>query len=264
MRKIYAAVMAFAMLFCLIPTMKVNASGEALREIDTKHEYVQSASEPVISIDQFKEFQNEGIIGEDVSYETFLFAVNESNEAYEMLDRSDRFHQIYNYSVQSLSAGQLKAGDILITNAVNSLGIIGHAAIVIGYDLIMDIPGPGNMIRTMSSENFKSCFQKGWIKIYRPVFWDEGNAAAVWARNNYLNKKPVYKITMNINSTTETYCSKIVFQAYKFGVGRKAFNEYPQFNGSTVDMVCDYDNNFMIIAPYHLPISLCVNNVGEL
>lgn len=64
--------------------------------------------------------------------------------------------------------------------------------------------------------------EKGWIKYYRPYNASNGVKAANWARNTYVNSNDTYKINTNLSSTHETYCSKIVWQAYRYGVGTDA------------------------------------------
>lgn len=54
-------------------------------------------------------------------------------------------------------------------------------------------------------------------KSYRPVNYTYPVKVVSWAKNTYVDSSAKYVINTNVNSTHETYCSKIVFQAYKFG-----------------------------------------------
>lgn len=52
-------------------------------------------------------------------------------------------------------------------------------------------------------------------KVYRVGSSKKAKAAAKWAKDNYYKKNYSYGINTKINSKNPTYCSKIVWQAYK-------------------------------------------------
>ena len=144
----------------------------------------------------------------------------------------------------------MNPGDVLITNSTSSFGLTGHAAIALNSRTILDIPNKDSYVRTISPLRFKKQYSSGWIKVYRPRYASWGKSAANWADRKYRNSKSVYRISFDINSTKETYCSKIVFQAYKFGVGEKAFK---RFNTPSAGNVNAYRLKSLIVSPYNLP-----------
>lgn len=139
---------------------------------------------------------------------------------------------------------------MLITNSTSFFGLTGHAAIALNSSTILDTPGKNSYVRTISPSSFKKEYSSGWIKVYRPRYTSWGKSAANWADRNYRNSKAVYKISFDINSTKETYCSKIVFQAYKFGVGKKAFKTFDTESAGNVNA---YGFKSLLVTPYNLP-----------
>lgn len=63
----------------------------------------------------------------------------------------------------------LKAGDIFITNATSSAGIVGHAAIANGDNYILHMPGAGQGNQQLSTSNWMQKYTASgkWIKVYR-------------------------------------------------------------------------------------------------
>lgn len=218
-----------------------------------------------ISYEEFIKAQEDGYIGEDVTYKDMLELALQDSKLEEELNNNDSFIKVYDSRnlLSMAKAPTLKAGDVIITNATSSFGLTGHAAIAINSNKILDIPAPKKLVRTQTVSSFISSYKNGWIKVYRPTNSAWGSKAANWAKINYENSKATYRITTDINSTKETYCSKIVFQAYKFGVGRSAFNTYfhSQGGGYTAN---DYDAKRMIIPPYVLPQSLKIDYSSKL
>lgn len=89
------------------------------------------------------------------------------------------------------------------------------------------------------------------IKVYRSNNYYWGVKAVAWAVNTYRDKldKFNYKITMNLKDVYNTYCSKIVYQSYRNGVGNEAMRSPLTGNSSWFESF-----------PYHLPY---VIHIGE-
>ncbi|MFI3231672.1 MAG: hypothetical protein R3Y29_09020, partial [bacterium] len=144
-------------------------------------------------------------------------------------------------------------GDIIITNSTLFLGLTGHAGIALDSNDILHIAGIGYTPDITRKETFIEDYSAwgSWIKVYRPLNYAYGVKVASWAKNTYVDSNAKYVINTNVNSTHETYCSKIVFQAYKFGANTEdAFYwVYNTENGSDNN---GYYINFGIIQPYNL------------
>ncbi|MCE3399156.1 hypothetical protein LCC45_17550, partial [Staphylococcus aureus] len=75
---------------------------------------------------------------------------------------------------------------------------------------------------------------KLWVKVYR-TSKKKRNKAANWALKQAGQKRKsiTYSLNSNINDTHHTYCSKLVWQSYYFGAGKKSVNStgvYHYFN----------------------------------
>jgi hypothetical protein len=174
--------------------------------------FATQTQKPSLSYKEYAELKANNYIGKDISYDYLKKINDEAKKLEETLDNNTKFTK---YSLYSLAT--LKAGDILITNATSSSGIVGHAAIAISSNEILHIAGFGQKVEVNSINNFKNRYSSGWIKVYRLNNSTIAGRAASWARTNYKGSNAVYKITTNLTTKTETYCSKIVFQAYYFG-----------------------------------------------
>lgn len=221
-----------------------------------------ASTEDFMTHEEFEHLQEENVVGKDVTYDQLKVLHEESIQLEKALESNSSFSKIFDSTTLSTQSISIKSGDVIITNSTVSSGLLGHSAIALGSNEILDIPGPGKSVRTLTVSAFCSDYSDGWIKVYRPTTSSWGTSAAAWARTTYKGSSAVYKITNNINSTSETYCSKIVFQAYKFGVGSSAFNTYYHEQGDYYGS--DYDLVTGIIAPYTLPTSLAVSLMGNL
>ncbi|HDB9028438.1 TPA: hypothetical protein O7Q48_002635 [Staphylococcus aureus] len=124
---------------------------------------------------------------------------------------------------------QLQPGDIIITKGPVMWGFFGHCSISIDDKTILQIEGPGDKPTTQSFESFKYNYASGkndWMKVYRCSYPGAGKKAADWVKKNYENTNHRYLVTLNLNSKKFTYCTKIIYQAYKFGVSEKSVKSY--------------------------------------
>lgn len=114
-----------------------------------------------------------------------------------------------------------RRGDIFVTNGTSSAGILGHAGIALDEWTILHIAGPGYHPTTISVDAWNSLYsmknKSSWTKVYRHSSQTVAYQAATWASTTYKNSGATYKITADLTSTNETYCSKIVWQAYYYG-----------------------------------------------
>lgn len=221
-----------------------------------------ASTDDFMTYEEFERLQEENIVGKDVTYVQLKELQKESISFEKALESNASFNKVFDNTILSTRSISIKSGDVIITNSTSSSGLLGHSAIALGSNEILDIPGPGKSVRTLTVSAFCNDYADGWIKVYRPTTSSWGTSAATWARSTYKGSNAVYKITNNINSTNETYCSKIVFQAYKFGVGSSAFNTYYHEQGDYYGS--DYNLVTGIIAPYTLPTSLSVGLKGNL
>lgn len=214
-----------------------------------------------ITYEEFKKVQDEGYIGKEINYEDWTNIILLNNSLENLLENNTNFGKVYDssedtntYSININSIPYLKKGDIIITNGTSSFGLTGHSAIAIGGDEILHIAGPGEKPSILNRKEFYRKYIDSWydwIKIYRPYNSEYGKRAANWAEITYKNSNATYKINTNIFSTNETYCSKIVFQAYKFGVNTEdAF--YWTYDTDTGYEGNGYYITFGIILPYNL------------
>lgn len=124
---------------------------------------------------------------------------------------------------------QLKPGDIIITKGPVLFGFFGHSSIAIDHQTVLQIEGPGNKPITESFTSYRNRFGTGkneWVKVYRCVKPGAGLQAAHWAKENYENSNSRYLITLNLTSKKFTYCTKIIYQAYKYGVSKNAVSDH--------------------------------------
>ncbi|PNZ24531.1 lipoprotein N-acylation protein LnsA [Staphylococcus petrasii] len=134
---------------------------------------------------------------------------------------------------------ELQPGDIILTKGPVLFGFFGHSSIALDHDTVLQIEGPGQKPITESFESFKERFGEGkddWIKVYRCSKAGAGQQAANWARQHYEDSDKTYLVTINPKSERFTYCTKIIYQAYKYGVNKNAVN----------------DQGLLIISPYAL------------
>jgi uncharacterized protein YycO len=184
------------------------------------------------SSEDYGELKQEGVLDNSVSEEQWNQFLGESEVAEQEVSNEAT-------TIESRAAFHLKAGDVLISNATSSRGLTGHAAIAISSSKILHIHSAGHNPAVHNLSWFKKRYSgKGhWLKIYRSKNSKAGAKAAAWAKKNYVGKKYKYGINTKLSSKNPTYCSKIIYQAYKYGASKKSI----------------YDPGSHIIAPYALP-----------
>ena len=135
----------------------------------------------------------------------------------------------------------LTKGDVFITNGTSSAGILGHAGIAISSDEILHIAGPGQHPDTITLSGWNAAYTPaGWTKVYRHSNANVAKKAAQWASDTYEGTSVEYVISMDLSSTNETYCSKLVWQAYYYGP----------------DEACADGPTWGVRLPYDLPTSI--------
>jgi len=208
----------------------------------------------MLSYEKYNEFRNEGYIGEEVTYDDLLKLYNQSKQLEKVLENDGRFT-----SIELTAETYMYSGDIIITNSTIFNGIAGHAAIAISPSRILHIEGPGHLVSVISRSDFEEKYiNDRWIKIYRMNDKSIAGDAASWAQTNYQNSNAKYVINKDLTTTDKTYCSKIVFQAYYYGVGSNTVHSsfsnvlkstiMPPYSLQDVlsggDYTCDYISNF--------------------
>lgn len=127
-----------------------------------------------------------------------------------------------------------KAGDILVTkntqckSSAKCTGITGHSGIVLTNGKVLNIRGPGYKADTVSINTWYSRYKS--TKVVRSNSEKEGKKAATWAYKFYVKgagKNYSYDVRTTLNGSNKTYCSKLVWQAYKNGAGRNLVGYHP-------------------------------------
>ncbi|MCJ8343600.1 MAG: hypothetical protein MJH09_12285, partial [Cetobacterium sp.] len=127
----------------------------------------------------------------------------------------------------------IQSGDILITNATASSGILGHAAIANGNEYILDMPGPRNgrslkdNNRQLTASAWFNDYRNGWIRVYRIKNRSVAKQVGRYADRHYYstngsatkNVHIDYKISSDLYNMKTAYCSKLVYCAYWYGSG---------------------------------------------
>lgn len=151
---------------------------------------------------------------------------NEFNSDTYTNDEAFSEETIESYSVESTS--NLMKGDILISNGTSSMGLTGHAGIVVGRNQILHIMGSnyhpyitsyGTWEKTYGLKKPSSPNLPINTEVYRISNQTQREAAADWVVRNYYNTNSMadYSLLGSLTSTNPTYCSKIVWQGYYFG-----------------------------------------------
>ncbi|MFR6909157.1 YiiX/YebB-like N1pC/P60 family cysteine hydrolase [Streptococcus pneumoniae] len=184
------------------------------------------------NVNDYQTLQQEGILDNSISEKQWNQHLQESKAGEQAIENEPD-------GTSTRSKFHLKSGDILISNATSSKGLTGHAAIAISGNKVLHIHSAGHHPAVHSLSWLKKRYAKKgkWLKIYRSKNSKAGAKAASWAKKNYVGKKYKYGINMKLKSKNPTYCSKIIYQAYKYGASKKSI----------------YDPGSHIIAPYALP-----------
>ena len=189
----------------------------------------------------YENLRQKGVLGADITYTYWSQLQKEAIILEKKLENSKEFTKVYDSTQVSRTSSNeysMKAGDILITNATSSSGLTGHAAMAVTAVQILHIEGPGKIPSTLGLESWHNKYtnenSSSWTKIYRHEDGNVATAAAAWERNTYRGSKAEYEINMDLASTTKTYCSKMVWQAYYYGPST------PEANGPTVGVRLPY------------------------
>lgn len=140
----------------------------------------------------------------------------------------------------------VKKGDILICKRGLVARLIGHAAIMATDHWVLEMPGVGP--NGNSEDNNRRISKHSWFKlhnditVYRCRNKRVAKNAANWAYTHYYNpvlgadEKTIhvrYLINTDFKSTDTSYCSKLVTQAYYYGVSSNVLS-YVHFNLSVL------------------------------
>lgn len=143
----------------------------------------------------------------------------------------------------------LQPGDIILTKGPVLYGFFGHSSIALDHDTVLQIEGPGDKPITESFHSFKQRFGEGkddWIKIYRCSMPGAGERAAKWAEEHYKDTDKTYLVTLNLKSERFTYCTKIIYQAYKYGVSKNSINEHGLLIISPYALVDNFTKDYQL------------------
>lgn len=169
---------------------------------------------------QYTDLLKQGVLSEDITFEYWKQLKEASYDLEKALEASDEFTLVYDStdSRGTYSTYSLTKGDVFITSGTSSAGILGHAGIAISSSYILHIAGPGYHPATITLSRWNSTYTtEGWTKVYRHSDSDVADDAGQWAADTYQGTTAEYVISMDLTSTAETYCSKLVWQAYYYG-----------------------------------------------
>lgn len=183
-----------------------------------------------------------GILDEEIiSREEWNEVLKESEEALKRREQ-DKLSQSRFLNARTTSYATtgytMQKGDIFITNGTSAGGLTGHAGIAVNSQSILHIAGYGSTTALVSYSEWKGLYvdEPGeWTKIYRIPNATLASQAATWAYQNYWNSagylnqniKPSYGFGGSLMSKDPTYCSKIVWQAYRTGLGTASVIKTP-------------------------------------
>ena len=181
--------------------------------------------------EDYNKLVEEGVLGESVTYEQFYELQKESLELEEQL--GDDWEKI-TITRANASSYRILGGDIFVTNGTISSGLIGHAGIAINSEDILSTR-KGEYPSTESLQdwirNYVNASDKLWLNVYRYKYSTDALKAARWAERTYKGKKIRYHINGNFSTTSYTYCSKIVWQAYRYGIPKTNIGYPPNAAG---------------------------------
>ena len=102
--------------------------------------FAKDNSEVDSSYLKYEQYINDGILGDDVSFEEWKILVESSYRLEEELSNSINFQEVYSSrNVMLRSSFSPKKGDVIITNGTSSAGILGHAGIATSSGYVFHI-----------------------------------------------------------------------------------------------------------------------------
>lgn len=201
--------------------------------------------------------KNDGYIAEDVTFEDLIGPDDMTFEnMIEFTESNPNFTKIYESDNMDLESEDFRAvvttlypGDFFVMDSNASAGFSGHAVLVLSNNEFLNHTPklPGGHPQTITREKFNRDYKGRNIKVYRSNNYYWGVNASNWADRTYRNSNATYQITNSLSDTSKTYCSKIVYQAYRYGAGKESINE----------MLFD------IVRPYDLPKWIKAGHHGE-
>ncbi len=168
---------------------------------------------------QYVELKEQGVLADDISFDHWLAFKKQEAELIEEFENSRELHKVYSGDLTKATY-QMQPGDVIITNGTSFGGILGHAGIAISSTSILHIAGPGKHPSVISIDSWNNEYLEesgDYTLIYRHSNSTVASQAAQWANRTYRNSNAEYVISTDLFSTNETYCSKLVWQAYYFG-----------------------------------------------
>ena len=182
-----------------------------------------AATNDFISYEEFISYVEAGYIPENISYSQWCSIIERNNrlekEMTNELLNSENFELVYSSkNPRAYSSYTMQTGDIFITNSTSSFGLTGHAAIAINSSTILHIARMGEVPSTLTFNDWLTDYSDagGWTQVYRHTNSSVGLSAGIWALVNYKDSNATYSFSGGLYDTSQTYCSKIVWQAYYY------------------------------------------------
>lgn len=199
--------------------------------------FISFNNHEVVSADELSEYEadynkwiEEGVISSDITLQEWIEAKKAEAEGLKWIEEEAQEFELSQTTnpFSILSYAEIKIGDIIVTNGTSALGLTGHAGIAISSTEILSIEGSNHYPRTMTVAQWKARYHDRsgrWSRVYRVKEPIDRTSSAAWAKINYNNKTNIsYAITTNISSKNPTYCSKIVWQVYRYGASSSTIN----------------------------------------
>ena len=213
---------------------------EASNEVDER--------ELDISIKNYEELIQKGILSNDIDYETWI-EINKQAKKEEAIYLEKNKTHLQEHKDPNINSKKdsVRTGDILISNGTSFNGFTGHVGIAVSSNEVLHTANKNSVPEVISLNKWIETYgleapDEGFIptntEVYRfenadqPLWAGYPEKAAEWARRTYENSGYEYEITTDLFSTNPTYCSKIVWQAYYYAGGQwgPRFMDIPKTN----------------------------------
>ena len=183
---------------------------------------------------EYLSYVREGLLDETISFDDWYAAVLRAEALEEIMFNEESWELVYNSEDSPMATSYSPAaGDVLITNGTQTVGIPGHTGIMINTGSALRILNCSDETTVISTitlsawhDRYTDRSSSTWTKIYRHSSSSVANAAATWARNSYMYTSPEYGFTSSSidDSISPTFCSRVVWQAYYYGPSTPAAN----------------------------------------
>ena len=212
-----------SILLSLMTIFAVSLTAFAYSETKVYNEYIQ--------------YKNSGILGEDISFEIWLDMIEQNEEQLQAFEESGLFEEVYDSRTSNSASFLLKEGDVILTSSSNTgwFGLTGHAGIAVSSSTMLHIPGDDQATKISTLSAWLNDFSDGYTKVYRCTSQSVGVSASnralyLYGPVNGIYKNATYQVTQDFDSYDPVYCSKLVWLAYR-DIGQTTDPGFPYYIG---------------------------------